>query len=293
MNAPQATPLNAKAMLVKLTVRRANLTKRDNAAEIIIQHAMDDTSLIVNSKLFRDKTNPINKIMSEASTVYGYHKLNTLPYMDKGPRILPNNNYMEYTKSMRERIDHVDNLLAEYIPNYDNYVQLDIAFRSKNQTASRAKVEDYPSADDFRTRMGFELRFMPLPDAKHFLFDLSDDDISAFNQSIVEAEQIARVDCVKRMLEPLTHLVDKLNKPIGTDGAIFRDTAVTNVIEGLQIARKLNIDDNEELNDSILQLSQALSIYDQHKDSLRESPVVRMKAAKQLDAIANKMAGFM
>lgn len=290
MQTMNPTPLNAKAMLVKLTVRKATLTKRDQVAESLIQQQMDDTSLIVNSKLFRDKANPINKIMGDASMVYKFHVTNTLPYMDKGPRILPNNNYMEYTKSMREHISHVDTLLNQYMPKYDEYVQLDIAYRSKGQTATRAKAEDYPSADDFRSRMGFDIRFLPLPEAKHFLFDISDEDLDTFNQTLTEAEQLARADTIKRMLEPLTHLVTKLNTPIGADGSVFRDTAVTNVIEGLQIARKLNIDDNAELNEQIQTLSQTLSLYG--KDSLRESPVVREQAAKKLDAIANKMAMF-
>jgi len=88
------TSLSEKAMLVKLTMRRANLTKRDQMAEAVIQQQLDDTSLIVNSKLFRDKANPVNKIMTAASEVYTYHKLNTLPWADKGPRVLPNAQYM-------------------------------------------------------------------------------------------------------------------------------------------------------------------------------------------------------
>lgn len=285
--------LNEKAMLVKLTMRKANLTKRDQVAESIIQSQLDDSSLIVNSKLFRDKTNPINKIMSEANEVYTYHKNNTIPYLDKGPRLLPNGIYMEYTQAMRDRINRVDQLLNNYLPNYDTYVQLDIQYRSKNQATARAKAEDYPSADDFRSRMGFELRFMPLPDKKHFLFDLDDTDIQNFEQSVKEAERVARSNTIKLMLEPLTHLVDKLSVPIGQDGHIFRDTALENVIEGLQQARKLNIDEDPEITATIGHLSQAMTLFNDHKDSLRESPVVRSKAHNTLDAIASKMKGLM
>ena len=70
----QITKLSEKAMLVKLTMRRANLTKRDTYAENLIPQQLDDTSLIVHSKLFRDKTNPINKIMSAATEVHSEHR---------------------------------------------------------------------------------------------------------------------------------------------------------------------------------------------------------------------------
>ena len=124
------TTLADKAMLVKLTMRKANLTRRDQVAEALIQQTLDDASLIVNSKLFRDKMNPINKVMSAASEVYTYHKEHTLPYIDKGPRILPNAEYFDYTSEMRNRINHVDSLLSQYLPRYDDFVQLDIQYRS-------------------------------------------------------------------------------------------------------------------------------------------------------------------
>ena len=283
--------LASKAMLVKLTVRRANLTKRDTVAEAVIQQQMDDTSLVVNSKLFRDKLNPINKIMTAASEVYTYHKAHTLPYIDKGPRILPNEQYMDYTSEMRQRINGMDNMMALHMPKYDTYVQLDIQHRSLSPN-SRAKVEDYPSSDEFQSRMGFDLRFTPLPDAKHFLFDISDDDMQAFNESMDSVARSARTEVIKGMLEPLQHLVEKLNKPIGTEGAIFRDTAVENVVEGLRRAKALNVNADQDVDDMADNLLQAIDAYNFNKDALRESPIVREQAAIKLDAIAKKMAAY-
>jgi hypothetical protein len=287
----QPTTLASKAMLVKLTVRRANLTKRDATAELIIQSQLDDTSLVVNSKLFRDKLNPINRIMTKASEVYTYHKSHTLPYIDKGPRILPNAQYMDYTTAMRQRIQEVDRELDECMPKYDNYVQLDIQHRSLSPN-SRAKVEDYPTADEFRSKMGFDLRFTPLPDAKHFLFDISDDDMAEFNATMKQVEEGARAEVIKGMLEPLQHLVAKLNKPIGTEGAIFRDTAVENVVEGLKRAKALNVNADPDVDAMADTLMDAIKMYDYNKDVLRESPVVRIQAASKLDEIAKKMAAY-
>lgn len=287
----QPTTLASKAMLVKLTVRRANLTKRDVAAELLIQQQMDDTSLVVNRKLFRDKLNPINRIMQKAGEVYTYHVKHTLPYVDKGPRLLPNGQYMEYTAAMRERIQTVDNMLETYMPRYDDYIQLDIKSRNVGGTGA-ARVEDYPTADEFREKMGFNLRFTPLPDAKHFLFDISDEDMAEFNASMEQVSKGARVEVIKGMLEPLQHLVEKLNKPIGTEGAIFRDTAVENVIEGLRRAKALNVNADQDVDDMADNLLQAIDVYNFNKDSLRESPVVREQAAAKLDAIAKKMAAY-
>lgn len=291
MSEPKIVSLCEKAMLVKLTTRRVNLTKRDEVAEALIQAQMDDASLIVNSRLFRDKANPINQVMSAISKVYTYHREHTLPYMDKGPRILPNTMYMEYTQAMRDRINEVDVLLAKYMPNYDTYVQLDIQYRSKSKGG--AKIEDYPTAEQFKNRLGFDLRFMPLPDRKHFLFDISDADVANFTQAMQDAERVARHDAIGRMLEPLKHLVDKLNKPIGTDGAVFRDSAVENVVEGIEVAKKLMIDEDPSVRAVIDELNQAVSKYAGNASWLRESPVVREQTARKLEDIAKQMGSFM
>ena len=292
MTEPKVTSLSEKAMLVKLTTKRVNLTRRDDVAEAMIQQQLDDSSLTVLLKLFRDKHNPINRIMKTVSEVYTYHRKNTLPYMDKGPRILPNAMYLEYTTEMRNKINQVDAMLNKYMYDYDQYVQLDIQTRSRNNNA-RCKVDDYPTAEEFRSKLGHDLRFMPLPDRKHFLFDLSDADVANFTQAMQDVEATARHDAINRMLEPLSHLIDKLNKPIGTDGAIFRDSAIENVVEGVEIARKLLMDATPEVSGTMEKLDEAISKFVNKKEWLRESPVVRLDAAKQLDDIARQMSAFM
>lgn len=278
-----------KAMLVKLTVRRANLTRRDSVAEAFVQQQLDDVSLVVNSKLFRDKLNPINQIMSKAGEVYTYHREHTLPYVDKGPRLLPNAQYFDYTTEMRQRIAVVDHLMALHMPKYDTFVQLDIQYRSQGKTGTRASTTDYPSADEFKARMGFDLRFMPLPEARHFLFDISEEDLATFNSTMEQVASTARVEVIKRMLEPLEHLVAKLNKPIGAEGAIFRDSAVENVAEGIQMAKRLNVTNDPEIAALADTLNQAVSVFVQNKDVLRESPVVREQAASKLEAVRKQM----
>jgi hypothetical protein len=292
----KVTTLAEKAMLVKLTTRRVNLTRRDSVAEAFVQTQLEDQSLVVNSKLFRDKLNPINQLMSKASEVYTFHKTHTLPYIDKGPRILPNDQYFDYSAQMRSRIAEVDRLMSQHMPNYDSYVQLDINYRSAAAITQgkpvRAAVSDYPSAEEFQARMGFDLRFTPLPEAKHFLFDLSDEDLDEFNATMQQVATQSRTEVVKKMLEPLQHLVEKLNKPIGTEGAIFRDSAVENIIEGVQLAKRLNVTGDDSINQMADLINQAVSAFADNKAVLRESPIVREQAAKKLDYIASQMAGM-
>ena len=290
---PNVTALHEKAMLVKLTTRRANLNRRDTEAEAVLQATLGDAGLTANRKLFRDKHNPINQMMTAVSEVYTYHREHTLPYIDKGPRILPNTQYDDYTKAMRERIDNLDGLMQRHLPQYALYVQMDIDYRSGGAAATtkRANVADYPTVDQFKASMGFDLRFSPLPDAKHFLFDISDHDMQVFMDAQADALRAANEDVVLRMLEPLQHLVAKLGRPIGTEGSVFRDSAVQNVTDGLEMARRLAIDPSPALLALMDGLHQDLAKL--NTTWLRESPTARHDAARRLDQIARQMGGFM
>jgi hypothetical protein len=286
------TKLSSKAMLVKLTIRRATLSRRDDQVTSAIQAQYNDQSLTAITKLFRNKSSPIYSVMQSVSEVYQYHKNHTLPYVDAGPRILPNGAYFEYTTEMRSRIAHVDAMLNQWMPVYDQLVRDDILHRNGGLATGRAQLDDYPDADEFRTRMQFDLRFQPMPDAKHFLFDLTDEDEAAFDRSINEALTTARNDTINRMLEPLKHLVDKLNVPIKENGSVFRDSAIQNVLEGCRMARKLAIDTPPELMEDIQKLETLVTGYAFSADALRESPATRESAAKRLADIASKMGAF-
>jgi hypothetical protein len=292
--------LNEKAILVKLTRRKANLVHRDMEAEEIIQQQLGDASLVVNSKLFRDKTNPINHILRAFDEAYTYHKRHTLPYIDVGPRIVPTTQYFEYTQVMREKLDAIEQLMDKYMPDYAKYVDTDMLYRNQGQTVGRARLTDYPTAAQFRAAMSADLRFMPLPDKSHFLFDISEEDEAAFEKSLEEAANTARNDVIWRMLEPLKHLAEALQHPIGSTDpetgkrlGIFRDSTVENVVEGVKMARRLAIDPSPELAEAMDELESTITAYDQVKHQLRESPIVREQAAKKLADCAAKMSGFM
>jgi hypothetical protein len=295
----QLTTLADKAMLVKLTTRRANLSTRDMMAEEYLQSELGDTAFVVNKKLFRDPSNPINRFLAKASEVYTYHKTHTLPYIDKGPRLLPNEQYFDYTQNMRGLMAEIDTYMNLVMPQYDTYVQLDVQSRLLADTGKvkpskyiAPSASDYPTADEFQTRIGHDLRFTPLPQASHFLFDISDEDKAVFEASMDDVAVRARSEVIKKMMEPLKHLVEKLNKPIGTDGAIFRDSAIQNVIEGVEMAKRLNVGGDTDVVEMARVIGDAVKLFSDNKEVLRESPIVREQAAKKLDYIAQQMGAL-
>ena len=286
------TKLSDRALLVKLTIRRAPLTRRDDQVTHAIQQQYGDNSLSAFTKLFRNDTSPVYHIMRAVNEIYTFHRQHTLPYVDAGPRILPNNNYFEYTQEMRARIAHVEAMLNQWMPHYDQLVRDDILHRNGGQPTGRASVSDYPTAEEFRARMSFDLRFQPMPDAKHFLFDLSDEDEQAFNRAMDDAMKLARNDTVARMLEPLQHLVARLDEYKGEKGQRFHTSTIENVIEGCRMARRLAIDPPQDFIDQINELERLCAGYVFGVEALKESPSAREAARDRLKAIADTMAAF-
>lgn len=292
----RVSKLSDKAVLVKCTIRRAALTKRDHAITTQVQQQYGDNSLSVLSTLFKDKAGPIAQIMSKVGEVYAFHKTNTLPYVDAGPRILPNAMYFEYTQEMKHRIAVVDKMLDTHMPDYDQLVQDDVSWRRQAAQAagkvSAASTADYPSGDQFRLSTSIEMRFSPMPDTRHFLFDLNEDDIAACEQAEAEAEAAIQTETVQRMLKPLSALVTRLGEYQGQKGERFHNSIVSNVIDGCQMARKLALSPTPELLAEIDSLEAAAKGYLDHVEVIKGSANARADAKRKLEEVAAKMAAF-
>lgn len=288
----RVSKLADRAMLVKLTIRRAALTKRDNALTAKVQAAEQDVGITVLTKLFQDKHSAINKIMRMVNEVYAYHKANTLPYVDAGPRILSNANYFAYTQEVQHLIAKVEQQLAFYMPHYDQLVRDDVMYRNAGRAAGRANVDEYPTADAFRRSMSLEYKFQPMPDSRHFLFDLNDDDIKAFEQAENEALSVANADTINRMLKPLGALVERLGEYQGQKGERFHDTVISNVLDGIKQARSLMLFPNAELTEQIDELESMTKKYLDGVEMIKGSAMVRTEARRKLAEAADRMSAY-
>ncbi len=289
----QTTKLSDKVVLVKLTMRRAALTKRDNFLTDKVQRQEGDASLTVLTKLFRNRDSAINQILSKYNEIYAYHKKTTLPYVDAGPRLLPNELYFDYTQEMRKRIADVDSLLDTYMPMYDDLVSDDVMYRNAGHMAGRANASEYPTAEQFRQATSVEMRFQPMPDARHFLFDLSEEDEATFKRAEEEALAAANADMVGRMLKPLAALVTKLSEYQGQKGERFHNSLIDNVIDGCDTALRLAINPSQELCDTVAFIKDQAQKMLTTVEVVKGSAIARANAKHELELVAKRLEGLM
>jgi hypothetical protein len=200
--------------------------------------------------------------------------------------------YMEYTQDMKHRIAEVDKLLSTYMPMYDQLVADDVMYRNSGHAAGRAHASEYPTAEQFGLSMSAELRFQPMADASHFLFDLSADDLAAFKRAEDEATAAVNTDTIQRMLKPIASLVAKLAEYQGAKGERFHNSLIDNVIEGCKLARKLAINPSTELIDEIAALEDAAQGYLADVEMIKGSPNKRNEAKRKLEEVAARMGAF-
>ena len=288
----RVSTLAEKALLIKLTTRRVSLTKKDAALTDALRAQENDQSLVVSSRLFADKTNPIHAIMTAVNEVYAYHKTNTLPWADAGPRLLPHARYFDYTNEIKNLRGKVTSLMQYHMPHYDSYVLQDLGSRTARQATTRASIDQYPTREQFESSTSIIVTPQQITNNRHWLFDLTDDDLAAADAAEELALKLANEDIINRMLKPLKALTDRLAEYKGEKGERFHTSIIGNVIDGCRLARGLALDPSTDLLREIDALERMAQTYFDHADVIKESPAARDDAFKRLAEAADKMEAY-
>jgi hypothetical protein len=276
-----------KAIKVKLTIHRPTTVKCDTRLTEQVQAQERDKALRVTTRLFSDKHSPVAQMFAQLNTIYAYHREHTLPYIDAGPRLLPNSLFMEYTDHMRQLRATLDTLLATHLPTYDALVQEDMQRRGGNATR-----DDYPSRQEFSDSMQVSVRFDPLPRAAHFLFDVGADALAEFERGQHQLWQLAHEDTLNRVLTPVQSLLERLRTYTGSPGERFHASLLTNIVEGVQTMRKLLIDPSPSLLDTVAKIERLAVSASADPNGFKESTRLRHTTRDELDALAKQLADY-
>jgi len=251
----------------------------------------------VNKHLFEGRDNRVKTTISKFTDVYVYVKENTVPWTT-GVDMLNIDHYMEFTSGLRKRVDDayksVDTLCLfwqdEVDADLERLGQIAIAKGKPNL----ANANDYPDVDELRSKFGVNIRYMPVPTTGDFRVGISDDDKESLQQQLHDAEVNANQHVLQSMLVPMQRAIDKLSIPIGTDGSVFRDTLVDNLVEVTERMNKINISDDAMMQGSIDSLRDLISPYasERGKDLLRSSQTSREQAVTKIDTLVRNMTGL-
>ncbi len=260
--------LSTKAMLVRLTVGGWSGSVFDRNATRIIheQSDADEDSGKYNKRLLpREALKAINKAGNAARLE---HYRMTMPWDDGGSRLLPVKVYKSYQRTIDEYINQRATARGELVKMYPGYKA-----EAKESLGDLFNEADYPEIGKLESMIVMEYKFSPVPEAKHFIADLSK----------AEADKI-KVDIEKQIETKLNVAVSSLYSRIGTairsclerlepkdDGSqkVFRDSLIGNLWELIEICPQLNLTQDPDLKKMLAGLKKTLRGID--ADSLRTS----------------------
>lgn len=284
----RAKGLDEKAVLVELHRSKFGTSRKDELA------SSEYGAGNVTKHLFKNSTR-MERVNAAYYAVYKFVNENTLPWA-KGVRILKIDNYMGFTSEMRKLVADANRAASDLVANWDYEVQLDLNRLRRIETETGktglADPDNYPDAGEIGEKFGIEVRYMPVPSTGDFRVAISDEDKESLQRQIEEAETDASRHVIEQMLKPMQAAVEKLNVPIGADGAVFRDSLIENLVEVAERMERVNLADDPTITEKIAALKSLAKEYSKDKESLRKAPDVRKDAAKKIDALMGSMAGL-
>ena len=285
--------LTRDAMLVsqRITAWSGRLYDREASDHVAVHHDASTSAGRYNKRLLpKTALAPLNATMSEART---RRYAQSLPWDDKGPRLLTVANYAHYTQVMDALRERLVRQRARFIEDFDDYVE-----QARLDLGKLFRIGDYPSKDQLRDRFSIRYRITPVPDADHFIARLASDDTDRVKRDIESRieEQLhdAVGDLYRRLTEAVERVSERLNEDENGKPLVFRDTMISNLRDLVDVVPRLNIFADQRLARLCEEVKDRIAGVE--PDSLRPSrtfdPVARAQVKRDADALMEQFAGY-
>lgn len=274
------------AMLVELNVSCWTARKLDKRVSEEIDVAKNTKArggnyhknLLAGSKSLED----VNKY---AARVRLWNSLNTLPWSDKGTRLLPMPHFLDYKAKLNEHETEFKNLCNKFFAEYPTLISA--AAFSLGDIFNR---EEYPELDNIMGKFKFSYTFSPVPTSGDFRIDINEQAktelVQQYETSFNSRIESAMRDMWGRLHECLMHMSERLATAESGKRKIFHDTLLGNAKELIDVLDKLNVTKDPQLEKARRELSTALLLLD--TDMLKESDEIRLQTKSKVDAIISK-----
>lgn len=268
-----------KSMLIELTISRWTATKHDKtvSAEVEMAHAAKDAGRY-NKRLI-DKSH-LAEIDTLAGQIRKYHYSRTLPWSDKGQRLLPSKLFMEYRQDINDLKATFEKAKTAFLKLYPQLVT-----DARLRLGTMYQPDDYPPVDRLQDAFGIDLVITPVPDAGDFRVEVDAETQAEIRQQItdsVNARQAKAVkDCYTRAREVLQRIAEQCSKENGR----IHDSLMENAQDLVSVLSGLNITEDPAITQMESDIKQLIV----PPDSIRDNPLTRKRLADGAADILAKM----
>ena len=210
-----------------------------------------------------------------AARVRLYHNKHTLPWADKGERMLPTALFMDYKQTMNG-FEQTFNMMCQNF--YIEYPRL--VAEAPTNLGTMYKAEDYPDLTDVRLKFGFRRTVKPVPEAGDFRLDIPAHDLDEMREEFLKQQDNKLAEAMREPWDRLHEMLESISKKLtdveGDDSKKrYHDTLISNPIELCGLLTKLNVTNDPKLEEARRQLELAMVTADiedikEHADSRNE-----------------------
>lgn len=278
--------ITSSAMLVELNLSVWTANKLDrNATETVTADAGANRNAAKVHKNLMAGTNLRKEIADHAAGCRTWHIGKTLPWADKGARLLPTSLFLDYKTEVNQRRDKFNAMVDEFVRDYDQHIQ-----KARVELGSLFDPSDYPTANEVRGKFGFRLVFSPIPETGDFRLDVPAREMEELRNQYEDSFKDRMADAMRepwdRLHKLLTGMSEKLIEPEGDGKKLFHESFVTNAQSLCDLLGHLNLTNDPKLEAARRDLERVMTGTD--IIDVRESPTVRADMKARVDDLLKR-----
>jgi hypothetical protein len=280
--------LSERAILTTLNVSQWTARKLDRSETSALNrsHGLNIEAARVNKNLLPFATE-LQRLQQVTGSIRKDFDRHTLPWGIDGMRILKSDAYLDFVQMVRHWQDDWESARDEFLDAYP-VLQAD----ARRTLGSLYKSDDYPDTYDLKRLFRFDIRFMPIADARDWRIDVGDEARQRLEADITARLQEVENNAMAEAWARVHDVVEKTVERLGNPTHIFRDSLIDNAIELTQLLPSLNITNDAEMEGVRQTIERTLAKFSGRVDDLRHDPIERQSAAEAMAAIQLKMAGY-
>ena len=272
------------AMLVDLNIAIYSGRKQDRATQAEVTTSKGSGSkkaASVYKNLFAEckELDAITKFQARARSE---HYRLTMPWNDRGARLLPTVSLLDYKQVMNRYQLEFDRLVAAFLDKYATLVAA-AAF----QLGTLFDRKEYPDVAQVARRFRMDIAFVPLPTSGDFRLDVESEVqrelMEQYDRRLAEQLASATKDSWDRLYEALARLSDRLTVDEDGKKKIFHDTIVTGAVELCELLTAMNVTQDPQLESARRKLQEVL--LGVTPKELREEDGTRVLTKQKVDEI--------
>jgi hypothetical protein len=277
--------ISSSAVLVELNVSVWPATKKDKRVTEMVNDSANAVAGASETKKHLFAGTSLRKdIENFAARIRLYHSIHTMPWADKGERLLPSKILLDYKQVMNVYKVQFDAMCEQFFDNYNNLVA-----EAPLHLGALYDPTDYPPLEEVKEKFGFRLGMKPLPQSGDFRLDIPAEDLAEMKKQYDQQYEEKLADAMKSAWTRLYDLLKGMSEKLTDEGEAkkrWHDSFVTNATDMCDLLGKLNITNDPELEKARRALETAMVGIE--IEDIKESAATRSDVKARVDDILSK-----